>query len=303
MRILSAVKKEMLEIVHDRTMLLVLAVFPIFIMLFMGSSFGSLEILGVPVGVVGPTDTVFSSALFSDLGQSGAFNLQDYETEESATEAFRNGKLRALIIVPESFERDIRSGNGTEVRIVVDNSDIALQEAILAAMTSVVQASSTNITRSYVTSAWDELYQLNDSATAVARDIEASRAGMEATRDNLAGIQEEMGEFDVGVLEGSLDSASLEIVRLQGAILEQNDSGIINQSGDFLYNASFALNESIETVGDTHDRLEEQRDALNNTIIALDTSIAALEILKNGTADPVTIATLELNIAGLRSMC
>ena len=70
MRLLYAIKKEFLEIMHDRTMLLVLALFPVFIMLFMGSSFGSVQINGLPVGIVGPTNTTFTSVLFEGLNQS-----------------------------------------------------------------------------------------------------------------------------------------------------------------------------------------------------------------------------------------
>ncbi|MFH1393260.1 MAG: ABC transporter permease [Candidatus Micrarchaeota archaeon] len=302
MRILSAIKKELLEIAHDRTMLLVLAAFPVFIMLFMGSSFGSLEILGLPVGVVGPTNTTFASVLFADLGQSTAFNLQSFHSEAAAMEEFRNGKLRAIIIVPQDFENALMSGEGTEVRIAIDNSDIALQEAILAAMSSVVQASSTNITRTYVSSAWNELYELNDSASSLAEEIARSREGMRQTQENLVGIQEGLGEFDIGGLEGSLESASFEIAMLQEAVLLQNDSGIISESEGFLYNASFAVNESIDTVGETYDRLDSQSSALNNTATTLGISIAGLELLKNSTADPVTIATLDLNILSLQFM-
>jgi len=301
MKTLSAIKKEMLEIAHDRTMLAVLAIFPVFIMMFMGSSFGSLEILGLPVGVVGPTNTTFSSVLFGDLEESNAFNLQNFKSEDAAMAAFRNGQLRAVIIVPQDFENSLRSGNGTEVRIAVDNSDVSLQEAILAAMTSVVQASSSNITRSYVTAAWSELYELNQSASSLAEDIEQSRAGMLATQENLVGIQAGISSFNIGELEDALEDASSQIASLQETILEQNNSGLVSESEGFLYNASFALNQSIDTVDDTHDRLVGQRGALNDTITTLDVSIAALETIRDA-ADPVTAAAIDLNIIGLQSM-
>jgi ABC-type Na+ efflux pump permease subunit len=302
MRILNAMKKELLEVVHDRTMLLVLIAFPVFVMLFMGSSFESVGMQGLPVGVVGPTNTTFASVLFAGLNQSGAFNLQGYGSEGGAMEDFRNGQLRAIIIVPEDFEDALRRGGGAEVRIVVDNSDISLQEAILAAMSSVVQASSTNITRSYVLDAWDDLYELNSSASSLAEDIEKSKSAMEATRKDLVGIRENMSQIDVGKLEASLDSASLEIARLQVLVAEQNRSGFFNDTHVFLYNASAALNESIDTVEDTHAKLVVQTDKLNDTITALNASIAALEAAENSTTDNATAAALRINILALSSM-
>ncbi len=302
MRILNAIKKELLEVVHDRTMLLVLIAFPVFVMLFMGSSFESIEIQGLPVGVVGPTNTTFASVLFADLNQSGAFNLEGYHSEDAAMEDFRNGQLRAIIIVPEDFEDVLRRGGGAEVRIVVDNSDISLQEAILAAMSSVVQASSTNITRSYVLGAWDDLYELNSSASSLAEDIEKSKYAMEATREDLAGIRENMSQIDVGKLENSLDIASLEIAQLQVLIAEQNKSGFFNDTHTFLYNASAALNESIDTVEDTHAKLVVQTGKLNDTVTALSASIAALEAAENSTTDNATAAVLRINILALTSM-
>jgi len=302
MRIIHAIRKELLETMHDHTMLAALIVFPVFVMLFMGSAFGSIEIQGLPVAVVGPTNTSFSSVLFSDLNESQAFNLINYDSEEVAMTDFRDGQLRAVIIVPEDFEAALGSGNSSEVRIAVDNSDIALQEAILAAMGSVIQASSTNITRSYVSEAWNDLYLLNQSASELAEDLEESREKMEQTRSQLVKIQENMSNIDIEKLEDSLDSAADEIIVMQDKIAEQNDSSFLNKSEDFLYNASFAVNHSIDTVGQTHEKLVDQSAELNETIDTLDASISALEFIKSSTPDNLTATALEINIATLESL-
>lgn len=302
MKVIQAVRKELLEILHDRTMLLVLAVFPIFIMLFMGSSFGSLEILGLPVGIVGPSGSEFSTMLFGGLNQSSAFKLHTFDSEQSAMEEFRNGRLRAVIIIPDDFDRAILDGNGTEVIIAVDNSDISLQEAIVAAIGPVVQASSTNITRAYVSSAWAELYALNDSAASLSSELEASKAGMEEARENLARIKTGTDSIEIGRLERSLEAASEESARLRGLLSGGNDTLFLEDSRMFLQNTSMVLNESIATVNDAHGRLEAQADGLNQTLATLTLSITGLEIIRNTTSDPIAAAALDINIATLRSM-
>lgn len=302
MRILQSIKKEILETAHDHTMLAALIVFPIFVMLFMGSAFGSVEIHGLPIGVVGPTNTSFSSVLFSDLNESPAFNLRNYGSEESAMDAFRNGELRAIIIVPEDFEGALMAGDGSEVRIAIDNSDIALQEAVLAAMGSVVQASSTNITRSYVSSAWQDLYSLNQSASAMVGDINESKEKMGETKAGIAAIRQNISKIGIDELGESIKDARDEVAALQSAAESGQNGSFINQSGKFLANASFALNESIITINTTHARLVEQEEELEDTLDTLEASIAALGLIKNSTSDPVAAAALDVNIATLQTL-
>ena len=308
--IFTAIKKEMLEAVHDRTMLAVLIAFPIFVMIFMGSSFRSLDINGLPVGLAGP-ENISSSPLFSGLNQSQAFKLESFGSQEDAMTAFRNGRLRAVIIVPEDFERLLRRGSGSTIRIVVDNSDLALEQAVVSAMSSVIQASSADITRGYVTTAWEELKGLNSSASSLSMDIAKTKQGLQETKSALESTRRGIDELDVGALEGSLENASSDIASLQGAIalqkaeLEDISAGneeLLNHTDAFLYNASAALNESIGTVQDTHARLKNQTAQMNATVSALSASISGLEAIKGATTDSIVIAALDLNIASLSSM-
>lgn len=314
MGILSAIRKEILEVSHDQTMLLVLAVFPIFIMLFMGSSFRSLEINGLPIGVTGPLNTTFSGMLFSGLNESKAFKLQSFDSEDEAMAAFRNGQLRAVIAVPQDFEGALLRGNGSTIRIVVDNSDLALEQAAIAALSSVIQASSADITRSYVVAAWDDLHALNDSASSLADDIGRSRVQMQSTRIQLSEIKQNISELDVSRLEGSLDRASSSIASLQALLAGQRaalanfsdqNERIFNESDVFIYNASSALNQSIATVSSTHDRLVNQTAQMNSTVASLDTSIAGLRLVRDSVANSscgITTPAIDLTIASLESV-
>ncbi|MDD5171566.1 MAG: ABC transporter permease [Candidatus ainarchaeum sp.] len=311
MGLLSAIRKEVLELSHDRTVLVVLFVFPIFIMVFMGSSFRSMEINGLPIGVAGATNTTFASVLFSGLGESQAFNLRSFDTEAAAMEEFRNGRLRAVIAVPEDFDQSLLSGQGAEIRIMVDNSDLALEQAVISAMSSVIEASSANITRSYVTEAWEELADLNSSAASLAGDLAQTRAKMEETKASLEGIRQSMAGIDIGGLEDSMDQASVESARLQATLAVQKEAvanaseenlAMLNESEIFIQNATIALNSSIDAVETTHSNLSSQVGSLNGTILALGASIDGLEMIKDSTSDTTAKAALELNIMGLEAL-
>ncbi|MFH1261603.1 MAG: ABC transporter permease [Candidatus Micrarchaeota archaeon] len=309
MRILSDIKKELLEITHDQTMLLVLLVFPIFIMLFMGSSFRSIEINGLPIGLTGATNTS-AETLFNNLDQSVAFKLMNFESEEEAMRAFRNGQLRAVIIVPEGFDYALQNGYGSTIKIVVDNSDLALEQSILAAMSSVIEASSANITKNYISAAWMELKDLNNSASLLATDIAATRSKMQETKDTLVDIRDKIDDIDIDSLKQSLNKASTDSAQLQTMISEQQgeldnitnaNEHLLNETDLFIQNASFALDESIITIGSTHEKLNSQIGDLENTIDAIDATILGLETIKIG-ADAITIIALDLNIGTLESL-
>ena len=311
MNIIAAVWKELLEISHDRTMLAVLLVFPVFIMLFMGSSFQSMEINGLPVGVVGPEESEFSVALLSGLNESQAFKLHQYQMEADAMTDFRNGQLKAVIIIPEDFEWTLRKGNGSQIRIIVDNSDLALEQSVIAAMSSVVQASSADITKGYVSAAWEELGELNDSASKLAEDISQSREKMNQTRESLISVKEEMNELNITRLDDSLDDASSTVTELQKKLVEERDkmlnasedrTSLLNETEHFLVNASFALNESMTTVSETYSTLESQIEELNQSAITIGMSISGLEALKSTITDPIAISAIDLNIVSLQAL-
>ncbi|MBI5227335.1 ABC transporter permease [Candidatus Micrarchaeota archaeon] len=311
MKFLSVLKKEFLEIINDRTLLLVLVVFPILVMLFMGGSFGSINIRGIPIGVVGSTNTTYASALFSELNKSNAFNLQTFNDVDAAINAFRNGQLRAVIVVPDDFDRQIRNGNGSKIRVLLDNSDLALEKSLVTATSSVIQASSANITKNYVYNAWGDLKSLNNSASNLAEGITKTKWQLENTRAGLGNITDQSNDLDISSLEQSLNDATANIGYLQNLLDEQKtsltssskaNSELLNRSNVFLANATAALDKSKSTVQTTHDKLLSQLSDLNNTNQQLDSSITALTALKNNANDSTTKAALEANIVALKSL-
>jgi len=311
MKFLSALWKELLEISHDRTMLLVLIVFPVFIMLFMGSSFRSMEINGLPIGVVGPQNTSFSAMLLKGLNDSKAFNLQSYQSESDAMADFKNGQLKAIIVIPQDFEATLNRGNGSRIRIEVDNSDLALEQSVLAAMSAVVQASSADITKAYVSGAWDELGALNRSASKLGAELEDSRKQMQKTKSDLQTIKKNMDESNLSALVGALDGSSQKLSSLQGSLevqrqMIQNASAkneqLFNDTDSFLQNASFAVDQSIATIQSTHGTLVGQTAELNHTADNLALSINGLKTIKGSVNDSLVIAALDLNIMSLDSL-
>ncbi len=311
MKLPSVIYKEMLEVSHDRTMLAVLIIFPIFIMLFMGSSFTSMEINGLAIGVVGPQNTTFSQMLLSGLNASNAFKLQSYDSESDAMAAFRNGQLKAVIIVPDDFDKTLEHGNGSKITIVVDNSDLELEQSIMAAMSSVVQASSADMTRTYVTDAWQQLGNLSDSAAMLGQEMAASSEKMNQTKADLQNTMADMSGLNISGLAESLDEAANTSGALMDSLAAQrmailnasaNNQIFMNETSLLLTNASASINESLYTVQDTHDKLVVQIGNLNQTANELQDSITGLKAIQNTTSDIAMQTALELDILSLESL-
>lgn len=314
MGFISVIRKELLEISHDRTMMAVLVLFPVLIMVFMGSSFGSMQINGVPVGVSGPANSTFSAMVLQGLENSTAFKLQTFETSEEALAAFRDGQIRALIIIPQNIDEELKRGNGTTIRLIVDNSDIALEKSILAAMGSVLQASSADITKVYVTSAWDDLVSLNTSASDLGAGVAQTRVNMEATKRELQGIKQNISALDIEGLASSIDDAESGVSSLQGMIALQKaqianysaeNSLFFAQSDAFLQNGSATIEESIAAVNGAHANLSSQVVQLGNTANELQYSIDGLNGLKataSGTCGAVTVGAIDVTVAGLEAL-
>jgi ABC-type multidrug transport system permease subunit len=310
-KLISVMKKEIQEISHDRTMLIILFMFPIFIMIFMGSSFRSMEISGLPIGITGAANATFTEALLSEINQSHAFNLKRYDSENDAMNAFRNGQLHAVIVVPENFDEMIKQGNGSEVRLLVDNSDLSLEQAMLTAMSAVIEASSANITQSYVYGAWGELKDLNSSASLLRGELANTKSRMQETKATLAEVRGKIDGISISSLEGTLDNASARTAGLQGLLLIQKSSlsnasssskELFAQSDAFIANASDALNESIIGIDGACAKIDSESASLTETRNRLDASMAGLGIIRNAASDATTIAALDLNIASLQSL-
>ncbi len=314
MKLLATVKKECLEILHDRTMLGVLIVFPIFIMLLMGSSFRTVEIKGLPIAIVGVGNGSFSDSIVTELGTSKAFNLINVASEADAAQALRDGKVKAVIVFPPTLDTDISNGKGGNIKLLLDNSDLTLEQTMISALSSLIRASSANITRTYVNSAWDDLHQLNSSAAGLAGKISMSQSRMQNTSAQLSQIRSNISSLDIRSLANTLDKMALQTAAMQSMINEQStrlddinlgNVRFLNASDTFLQSADNALATSLQTVQDTHAKLERQMTELNNTIRTLDNSIIGLNLIR-GQATNSSCGTLsgaiDLNIASLSAL-
>lgn len=121
-RILAQTRKELTQIIRDK-MALGLALFlPLMQLILMGSAI-SLDVKDLPIGVQDLDDTPASHEFVDAFRQSISFHVVPFSIDRQPENAFLENRARAVLIVPEHFERDIARGASAPVQFLIDASD------------------------------------------------------------------------------------------------------------------------------------------------------------------------------------
>lgn len=121
-RIFAVVDKECREIVRDWLTLTMAFVLPSALLLLIG--FGmTFDVENIPVAVVDRDRSAASRDYASRFTGSRYFDYKGHLSDErDATALLTDGKLRAVIIIPEQFERMLLSGRPAAVQILLDGA-------------------------------------------------------------------------------------------------------------------------------------------------------------------------------------
>jgi len=104
-------------------MALALALFlPVMQLILMGSAI-SLDVKDLPIAVQDLDDTPASHDFVDAFRQSISFHVVPFSLDRQPENAFLENQARAVLIVPEHFERDIARGAGAPVQMLIDASD------------------------------------------------------------------------------------------------------------------------------------------------------------------------------------
>lgn len=311
---IESIKKEILEIKNDKTLLAIVLLFPIFVTFFMGGSFNKLGINGLPIGIIGKTETNFTKTVLAGLDESEAFNTIEFSSLENATDALENGKIKAIIEIPQDFENSINRGNGSKIKITLDNSDLAVEQSILAVLSSLIQASSTEITKEYVNGAWTDLEELNNSAQNALTNINSGKERLNRTFNELQNIEVEINSIQINQMQNSINNAQNSIANLKSfsnssreTLLTQKENNriFLNSTKEFVINATGAVDQSIDLITNTTDRLRSQINSLNNSYLALDATYNSAVLLRGqiqNSSCAVLTPTVDLLAISLNSM-
>lgn len=121
-KIIAQAGKELRQFSRDRLTVSMALVFPMILMAVMGVAI-SLSVSDLPVAIQDMDQSPLSRRYVETIGVSLTFRIVPLPITGPAEEALDNAKARAVIIIPENFERDLQRGRSPEVQWLIDGTD------------------------------------------------------------------------------------------------------------------------------------------------------------------------------------
>jgi len=121
-RIVAQTRKELIEIVRDWRTLALALVLPMFLLLVLSAGL-SLRVTDLPVAAQDFDDSPASRRFLDAFRASISLRLVAWPPERRPEDALASGVARAVLVVPEDFERDVARGVDTPVQLLVDAAD------------------------------------------------------------------------------------------------------------------------------------------------------------------------------------
>src|SRR5262245_8716532 len=126
MKVLAVARKEFRQIARDTRTLVILLVFPAFILLLFGYAL-NFDIRQVRLAVDDRDRSTESRSLIAAFVNSGYFNLVAEVDDEETTRLMDRDQVRAVLVIPTGFSRALQTGQPAAVQVLLngDNANTA----------------------------------------------------------------------------------------------------------------------------------------------------------------------------------
>jgi ABC-2 type transport system permease protein len=122
-RILSVMRKEWWHITRDRTSFILLMLSPVLALVTMAYAF-SIDIKDVAIGVLNQDLSPLSRQYLAQLGSTDALRLEAWPQSLDEVEwLMMHGRVKAVVVIPRGFARDLTAGRTAALQLVVDGTD------------------------------------------------------------------------------------------------------------------------------------------------------------------------------------
>jgi ABC-2 type transport system permease protein len=142
-RILALTKKELKRTIREPAVLFMIFLFPIVFVVAFGASFGGFggaSTVTYQIGVVNYDTGTHSQTFLNDLTATKIVNLSVYADNATAQADLSQGKMQALILIPEGFSGSVNSYNtapadaakwkNTTVQLYLDKGSLVATQAV-----------------------------------------------------------------------------------------------------------------------------------------------------------------------------
>jgi ABC-2 type transport system permease protein len=144
-RIAALMRKEFIHILRDPRALVIMFIIPLFQLTVLGYAVTT-DIDHLNTVVLDHDKTMHSRALIDAYRASNYFQITGYVgDEDEAGEMLDKGTVRAALIIPPGYGRDMVAGKRSEIAFYIDGTDPQVSSAVFASAQSVGQAQSIQI--------------------------------------------------------------------------------------------------------------------------------------------------------------
>ena len=138
-RILAQARKELTQLVRDRLALGLALVLPVALTALMGTSV-SLTVTDIPIVIQDLDQTPLSRRYADAFRTSLTFRVESLSPATSPERLLGAGRVRAAVIIPEHFTREVRRGRPAEAQVLVDATDSNTAKLIRGGAAQVTRA-------------------------------------------------------------------------------------------------------------------------------------------------------------------
>lgn len=144
-RILPLTRKETLHILRDARSMYLAIVLPVVFLILFGYAI-TFDVRHIPVGIVDQDSSFLSRDFISRVKGSEYLDLVYLSNSSSGLESLLDkGKVKAILIIPHRFSRDLSKGKDAPLQLLIDGSDNNTAQIALGYISGIVQIFSSNI--------------------------------------------------------------------------------------------------------------------------------------------------------------
>jgi ABC-2 type transport system permease protein len=117
-------KKEFRQIVRDRRSLVLILVMPVLLTILFGKALGGGELRDIPMVVLNEDRSPESNVIITALSTYEEIRLVgSVSTLQEAQDRLAQGKIKAAMVIPKGFMRQIQAGEEVQLQLLLDGTD------------------------------------------------------------------------------------------------------------------------------------------------------------------------------------
>jgi len=114
--------KDLRQRIRDRSAIILAVIAPFALGAIFGMLLGGADAFHTRYAIAdldhGPLATAFTDQVLGSLVDAGIADVDTFDSEATATQAVRDGKASAAIVIPAGFSADVQAGRAAEMRVV-----------------------------------------------------------------------------------------------------------------------------------------------------------------------------------------